>query len=398
MQQRQTRSRLMLLLWNMLFLLLLLLVGMAFLKNHRHFSSLPLFQIPPHEPSLAEQEPLYLDEVVDPSGTYPMAHVASMTELPDGKLAATWYAGSAELAADVNIYFSTKAQAATAWSEPVVIMTRTQAAKELGCYIKGLGNAILFAREDGILHLIYVTIACGKWSGSSLNLTSSANGGLTWEKSKRLFLSPFFNFSELVKNAPLPLIRGGWVIPIYQEFLGKFPELLWLYPEKNNSWVVTKSRIAGGCSFFQPSLTALSDKQAIAFCRDYHASEKVWSTQTEDGGQTWSLPQPTGLPNHDSGVASIRLSNGSLLLAFNDSTNSRDTLKLAISPDQGNTWSSIATIITEPHGDFCYPYFFRSSDGLLHLLYSWQRSHIHHVVFNEAWITQQASVHNMQSR
>jgi len=31
----------------------------------------------------------------------------------------------------------------------------------------------------------------------------------------------------------------------------------------------------------------------------------------------------------------------------------------------------------------------RSQDGLIHLVYTWQRKRIKHVVFNEAWINAQ---------
>ncbi len=377
--------------WIVFIFLLFVLSAVSFLKREKYVS-LPLDLELPAGDSLPEKQPsFYFEEVIDPESTYAMAHVASITELSDGTLAATWYAGSTELAGDVNIYFSTKTKNSLRWSEPSVIMSRAQAAKDLGIYVKGLGNALLFAREDGILHLIYSIITIGKWSGSSLNMTSSQDGGHIWKKSRSLFLSPCFNLSELVKNAPVPLVGGGWVIPIYQEFLGKFPELLWLFPDEDRSWVVKKSRIAGGCSLFQPSLTGLSEKKAIAFSRDYYTSQKIWSSQSDDGCRTWSLPKPTSLPNHDAGVASLRLSNGSLLLAFNDSSNSRDTLRLAISNDEGESWGTMATIIQEPNGDFCYPYFFRSRDGLIHLLYSWQRRHIHHVVFNDAWVKQQCS-------
>ncbi len=272
-------------------------------------------------------------------------------------------------------------------TDPFVIMTREEAARELGCYVKGLGNALIFSGEDGVLQLLYVTVSVGKWSGSQLNLTASRDQGKTWAKSRRLLVSPFFNLSELVKNAPTPLVGGGWAVPIYQEFLGKFPELLWLRPNKKGELVATKSRIAGGCSCFQPSLTALDEKRAVIFCRDYQTSGKIWRSETNDGGKSWSAPRPIDLPNHDSGIASVRLSNGDLLLAFNDSTTSaRNILRLAISQDAGKTWKRIATIAEEAKGDFSYPYFFKTRDGMIHLLYSWQRRHIHHVVFNQAWI------------
>jgi len=375
--------------WNLLIFLLFLLVGISFLKNHKHAPSAKKFELPALIVPCAGEQPRYQDEIIDPEATYAMAHVASMTELADGTLAATWYAGSGELAPDVNIFFYTKVPGALVWSQPKVIMTRSQAIHELGHYVKGLGNALLFAREDGILHLLYITVAIGKWSGSQLNLTSSCDGGDTWKTSQLLFLSPFLNLSELVKNSPVPLVGGGWAVPVYQEFVAKFPEILWLLPDEEGSFNATKSRIAGGCSFFQPSLTALTEQEGISFCRDYRAAEKIWSAETHNGGKTWNPAQPTSLPNHDSGIASIRLSNGALLLSFNDGEIARDQLRVALSKDQGHTWKRIATIAQEPGGDFCYPYFFKSRDGLIHLLYSWKRCHIHHVVFNEAWIEAQ---------
>lgn len=370
-------------------ILLVLLTGIPFFKNKKKSFYFTDWKTSLPTVLLAEEAPFYREEVIDSNETYPMAHVASMTELPEGTLAATWYAGSREIASDVKIYFATQTPGASSWSSPTVIMTRERASHDLQRYIKSLGNALLFAAADGKLQLLYVTISWGKWSGSNLNLTTSQDGGKTWERSQRLYLSPFFNFSELVKNAPVPTADGGWVVPIYQEFLGKFPELLWLQPNQNGSWSATKSRIAGGCSFFQPSLTPLDKKSAMVFCRDYNTAEKIWSTRTDDAGATWSPPKPTSLPNHDSGVASTRLSNGWLLLAFNDSTTTRDTLRLALSKDDGLTWERLATIAQEPQGDFCYPYFFRSHDGHVHLLYSWQRRHIHHVTFNEAWVLAQ---------
>lgn len=407
--------------WHRLFLLIVMVIIGAFLVQKR--SSLhpqkPLFYISEGE-DIQGQQPFYKEETIDPHATYAMAHVASMTELPNGTLVTTWYAGSGELKPDVKIYASRKQREPSAsllqkgplhdakeepslsirghelaalespsfsWSDPFVIMTREKAAQELHCYIKGIGNALVFSGKEGVLQVLYVTVSVGKWSGSQLNLISSQDQGKTWSQSRRLLLSPFFNLSELVKNAPTQLRQGGWMIPVYQEFLGKFPELLWLQPDGKGAFTATKSRIAGGCSCFQPTVTALDSERAVAFCRDYQTSGKIWRSETLDAGKSWSPLQTVNLPNHDSGIASLRLLKGDLLMAFNDTTTSaRNNLRLAISHDAGKTWQRIATIAKEEKGDFSYPYFFQSRDGMIHLLYSWQRRHIRHVMLNQAWI------------
>ena len=199
---------------------------------------------------------VFKKSIVNPGQGLPMVHVASLATMAGGIEAAVWYGGSAECAPDVKIYFSENENGAV-WSAPRVIMDRQKAELDLGRPMKSVGNAILLSESDGTLRLLFVTIAMGRWSGSQLNTSFSNDGGITWSRAERLTLSPFFNFSELVRNRAIPLIGGGWCVPIYQEFLGKFPELLWL-KEQQGELLYRKTRIAGGCSTFQPSLIPLN--------------------------------------------------------------------------------------------------------------------------------------------
>ena len=66
----------------------------------------------------------------------PKVHVGSICELPDGTLASAWYAGSAEGAADVCIYFATRgAKSGSAWGEARPVVSRWSAARELSRYV-----------------------------------------------------------------------------------------------------------------------------------------------------------------------------------------------------------------------------------------------------------------------
>ena len=80
--------------------------------------------VTPAPAASANGQPFFLEEVVNPDSPFAMSHVSSLSELPDGRLAATWYAGSREGAGDVAIYFSIRAPADTRWSLPRAIVTR----------------------------------------------------------------------------------------------------------------------------------------------------------------------------------------------------------------------------------------------------------------------------------
>ena len=264
-------------------------------------------------------------------------------------------------------------------------MTREEAGRDLARPVKSIGNALLLPNADGSLRLLFVTIAMGKWSGSQLNSCLSKDGGLTWSRAERLTLSPFFNFSELVRNRAIPQKGGGWCIPIYQEFLGKFPELLWLR-ERHGMLTYQKTRIAGGCSTFQPSLIPSGEEDAEVLTRDYTSARKIHFSSSRDGGMGWSPMTATELPNPDAGISGLRLSDGRLLVAFNDSAKDRSNLTLAIAAKNGEGWKRVAVLENEPEASFSYPFLMRTSDGMIRMAYTRKGKAIALTSFNEAWL------------
>jgi predicted neuraminidase len=373
----------------------LILVGLAAAFHAwplaRHFlneaRSEPVFafsQLRPPEPGAA---PILHEEYVTPEA--PDMHVASICELPDGRLACAWYSGSAEGATDVCIYFATRdAPPAPGWSEPRVVVSRESAARELARHVRKVGNSVIFADRDGRLWLVYVSVAIGGWSGSSLNVKTSDDRGTTWTRSRRLTLSPFVNISELVKGKPLHLEDGGFALPIYHENMGLFPEMLWVRGSPGAGLLWRKSRIAGGRTFIQPAVVATGPRSAVAFFRCWTSASAVGTSATSDGGATWTRPGFLELPNPNSAVDAVRLSGHRILLVFNDHAAERDNLRLAVS-DDGATWTRIATLEEDPEKRYSYPYVIRTRDGLVHVVYTWHGRRIKHVTLNEAWIDEQ---------
>jgi hypothetical protein len=81
-----------------------------------------------------------------------------------------------------------------------------------------------------------------------------------------------------------------------------------------------------------------------------------------DGGETWSAPQPTDIYSPVSPASIKRIpKTGDLLLVWNDHSRVeksrrewRTPFNVAISRDEGKTWSKSKTLEDDPTGWFCY--------------------------------------------
>jgi predicted neuraminidase len=91
------------------------------------------------------------------------------------------------------------------------------------------------------------------------------------------------------------------------------------------------------------------------------------------------------LPNPNSRLDLTRLASGRLALAFNAAANARSPLTLALSEDDGATWPWRFDVETGD-AEYSYPALIQSQDNLLHLVYTWRRTHIAHISCDEDWI------------
>jgi predicted neuraminidase len=328
-------------------------------------------------------------------GATPSVHCASAVEISRGRIYAVWYGGSREGAGDVAIWSAVYDPESHGWSPERRITTREETGLDEARYVKKLGNVVLARAEDGRLWLFYVSVSLGGWSGSAVNARLSTDEGVTWGRARRLVTSPFLNVSTLVKGPVVFYSDGSFGLPVYHELLGKFGELLRLSPE---GILLGKTRLSYGRTSLQPVLVPFTPFDAIAlFRRSGSSPPRMLSVATRDAGAHWTSLEPTPLRNPDSAVFAEREADGSLVVAFNDSETDRANLTLALSEDRGRSFRILSVVEppgpSEPSDDdledgdgkrFAYPWLVRASNGDLHLLYTWNRRRIVHVVYHRA--------------
>lgn len=311
----------------------------------------------------------------------PSVHGSSVCALPNGDLVTIWYGGEREGASDVAIYLSRRSAGPIgAWSPAEKLLGPDEVESDTGRNVRKLGNAVLFPDPEGRLWLVYVSVSVGGWSGSQLNVKRSDDGGRSWSPSQRLTLSPFLNFSTLVRTKPF-FTQDGWIgLPVYHEFLAKYAQILWLEPGTDRpAGRFHLRRLPVVADLLQPAVVPLNEQSAVMLLRDSSGERTVHVARSSDAGWSWSKPVPTTLPNPDAGIDAIRLHDGRVVLAYNDIREDRRRLRLAVSSDGGETWKPGPVLEEEAGGEFSYPSLVQDNHGLIHVTYTWQRTRIKHV-------------------
>jgi len=358
-------------------LLFILAVSAAFWRAP--IPAAPAF-IPPPAAAPSTLAAMYTSEMLPKAAEW--AQAASLIQLPDGRLAAAWLAGSESGAEDNGIWFSTLGKGG--WRKPLPIANRESTAGGTFAHVRRVGNPVLYA-EGSWLHLWYVSMGIGGESSSALNHSFSTDGGKSWMKPSRLQTSPFANISTLTSAPPLPLADGGLGLPIHHEFIAMQGEWLRLSP---TGTILDKVRLTHDHPTLQPSVVALDEQRALAVLRDAgSAPGQVQLARTGNGGLLWQASEALPAANPNSPVALLRLRSGRLLLAGNPASG-RGTLSLWLSPDEGKTWQPGRIVETAADGgaDFTHPSLLLGRDGRVHLAYTWRGQGIKHAAFSEAWL------------
>jgi predicted neuraminidase len=315
--------------------------------------------------SFASDQPgLISSEFIFEIAPFPSCHASTMVEAKVG-LVAAWFGGTHERAPDVGIWLSH--HEAGKWSAPVEVATGVQPdGKPLPCW-----NPVLFQPKEGPLLLFYKVGPSPKtWWGMMM---MSADGGKNWSVPQRLpdhILGP-------IKNKPVQLANRTILCPSSTEDHGwqaHFELTTDLGKTWKSSGPLNDGRQIGA---IQPSILLNGKGRLEAVGRT--TAGKIFQIWSDDEGLTWGKMSFLELPNPNSGIDAVTLKDGRQLLVYNHTKRGRSPLNVSVSND-GKDWKAALVLEDKPGSEFSYPAVIQTSDGLVHIVYTWERKRIKHVV------------------
>ncbi len=301
----------------------------------------------------------------------PSCHCASIAELTDGTLYATWYAGSQEGNDDVAI-LAARCRGGS-WSDPEVLVDPPG---------QPAGNTVVYAHGAELWHF-YNVIEGEGWGDAMLYLSTSDDGGASWTEHGLFDRQP----GMMVRHRPVRLSDGRILLPAYDE--RAWEGFAYITDDDGESWRAGGRMIAEEVGVIQPAIIERDDGSLLALLRTGSGADHARECESSDRGESWTPCEPSALLNPNSGADMIRLRSGEVIACFNDAPDRRTPLTLALSLDEGRTWTARRDIETD-QGEYSYPTLMEGADGSVHLVYTWRRERIRWVNFEAEWISEPA--------
>lgn len=316
-------------------------------------------------------------EFIYETAPFPECHASTIAETPEG-LVAAWFGGTKEKNPDVGIWVSRLPRGrAEKWTAPAEVANGVESPQKR----YPTWNPVLHYTRGQLLLFYKVGPSPSQWWGMMM---TSADGGKTWSKPVRLPEG----IAGPIKNKPVELASGELLCPSSTEDKGwrvHFERT----PDLGKTWQRTEP-INDGREFgiIQPTVFFHRGGKLQALFRSRQGV--IVESWSEDNGRVWSKPVATSLPNPNSGIDGVTLRDGRHLLVYNHVVTpagkwgDRAPLNVAVSSD-GRVWKAAAVLETGPaSAEYSYPAVIQSRDGMVHILYTWNRKKIKHVVIDPA--------------
>ncbi len=302
------------------------------------------------------------------------SHAATLVELNPNQLMAAWFGGKYEGAKDVGIYYATFKE--KKWSAPQNLVAPAIIQQDtLPCW-----NPVLFKSKSKCLYLFYkVGKNPREWIGAMI---TSKDDGNTWSTPKYLpngILGP-------IKNKPIETTSGIILCGSSTESItdNKWSVHVESYNEATDTWQNIAVENKKSFDIIQPTFLIHSDTKLQMLSRSKH--NKLIASWSDDNGKNWTRTDSIDVVNSNSGIDALTLTNHSFLLVNNplpqgkDWFNGRNVLDVEYSKE-GLIWKKIIDLENQTEGEFSYPAIIQTFDKKIHILYTYNRKYIKHVVF-----------------
>ncbi|MBK7133527.1 MAG: exo-alpha-sialidase [Bacteroidales bacterium] len=297
--------------------------------------------------------------------SFPSCHASTIVQTKTGLLAA-WFGGTAERNPDVGIWVSHFSDGK--WSKPVEVVNGIQhKTKRYPCW-----NPVMYNTGKEVILFYKVGPTPSTWWGEMM---TSYDEGKTWSRPSRL---PEDIYGP-IKNKPVLLQNGELLCPSSSEHDG-WRVHMEITADNGLTWERTPFLNSKEIRAIQPTILLHNEGKLQMLCRS--GSSAILSSFSNNNGRTWSELTPIALPNPNSGIDAVTLKDGTHILIYNHITKGRNILNVALS-ENGIEWKAAALLENEPKdGEFSYPAVIQTSDGMVHITYTWNRKLIKHVVID----------------
>ena len=242
------------------------------------------------------------------------SHAANLLTLPDGRLGCVWFGGTQEGVPDISIWFSTLEPGSSQWSSPQQLSDDSTRSEQ---------NPILFTNTDGALWLLYTAQKAGNQDTAEVRRRISLDSGRTWGAVETLFPANETG-GVFVRQLPVVLPSGRLIIPIFrcittpgEKWVGNSDDsAVMISDDAGATW--TEHVLPGSLGCVHMNIQPVADGSLLALFRSRWA-DSIYESRSTDHGSTWSEPVPTELPNNNSSIQFVALTDGRLALVYNHS-------------------------------------------------------------------------------